>query len=329
MRIFKPKFKNAVGELVESPNWHFEFEFAGQRVSESARTASKELAEKAMRKRHRELEEARALGAPLTREDQRDRVRRVSDFVAAYLVRFEQDHASRPNSITYERNRLKTIVRHLGTRIRGQLTDAVMRGYVTRRVDAGVSGSTINGELAALCRTLGTPWKALWPKLPRREEREDVGRALEPEEITRLLAAIDAKPRRKWAGFVIRTLLQTGMRSGELLNARWRQVDFNHEVFTVGRAKTKAGTGRQIPLSGSLRDLFTNYRAMYEKRFGPARSGSSCRRASHSRTTSRDPARASRVHGARSARTPVSPAGYTTAATPRSASWARRACPTP
>jgi len=150
MRIFKPKFKNAVGELVESPNWHFEFEFAGQRVSESARTASKELAEKAMRKRHRELEEARALGAPLTREDQRDRVRRVSDFVAAYLVRFEQDHASRPNSITYERTRLKTIVRHLGTRIRGQLTDAVMRGYVTRRVDAGVSGSTINGELAAL-----------------------------------------------------------------------------------------------------------------------------------------------------------------------------------
>ncbi|MGD0578829.1 MAG: site-specific integrase [Bryobacteraceae bacterium] len=96
-----------------------------------------------------------------------------------------------------------------------------------------------------------------------------MGRALEPEEEQRILAAADSKLRWRWAAFVIRTLLMTGMRVGELLNATWNQVDMRRGLFRVGRAKTVTGTGRQIPMTAELLSLFSAYRALYERRFGP------------------------------------------------------------
>lgn len=43
--------------------------------------------------------------------------------------------------------------------------------------------------------------------------------------------------------------LHTGMRRGEIQSLRWLQVDFLNRMLTVGATKTKAGTGRVIPLN--------------------------------------------------------------------------------
>jgi integrase len=48
----------------------------------------------------------------------------------------------------------------------------------------------------------------------------------------------------------------------------WAQVDFEHRVMTVGRAKTDAGTGRQIPMNQELLDVMKDHAIWFTKRFG-------------------------------------------------------------
>ncbi len=77
---------------------------------------------------------------------------------------------------------------------------------------------------------------------------EAAGKALTDEEEQRLLAA--CRGRRSRALLPLVTLaLHTGMRRGEIQSLRWRQVDFLNRMITIGATKTKAGTGRVIPLN--------------------------------------------------------------------------------
>jgi integrase len=48
---------------------------------------------------------------------------------------------------------------------------------------------------------------------------------------------------------VVTLALHTGMRRGEIQSLRWQQIDFLNQTLTVGATKTKAGTGRVIPLN--------------------------------------------------------------------------------
>jgi integrase len=60
----------------------------------------------------------------------------------------------------------------------------------------------------------------------------------------------------------------TGLRSGEALSLRWRQVDLFESTLTVGRAKTSSGTGRVIPINDDLANLLASHRAWFVERFG-------------------------------------------------------------
>ena len=79
------------------------------------------------------------------------------------------------------------------------------------------------------------------------------------------------KKRWEHAAVIIRALLLTGMRSGELTGATWGQVDLGRRVLTVGRAKTSSGTGRQIPMNNDLFLLLTAHAEWFTKRFGETR----------------------------------------------------------
>ena len=74
-----------------------------------------------------------------------------------------------------------------------------------------------------------------------------------------------------YAAIIFRALLLTGMRSGELTGAAWGQVDLERRVLTVGRAKTSAGTGRQIPMNNDLFLLLTALAEWSTERFGETR----------------------------------------------------------
>jgi integrase len=269
MALFKPTYTDKkTGKKKTSAVWWFKFVYAGKLIRESAKTTRKTVAGEAEKRRRLELEKANA-GMPV--EKRENRIRSVSDVVGPYLKRYEQDHRGRPNSITFAKGRLAHVARLLGKTLLSDLTEDRVRGYITTRIGEGMSGRTCNMEVGELSRAIGKPWSILWPKVRKQEEAKDTGRALSPEEEARLLESAGKKARWHTAAVIIRGLLLTGMRSGEVTGAAWGQVAFDQRVFTVGRAKTSSGTGRMIPMNGDLFALLSMHAAWFTEKFGETR----------------------------------------------------------
>jgi integrase len=269
MAVYKPKYRDPkTGELVESNIWWYEFSLAGKRIRESAQTPLKTIAREAEQDRRRELEKTLA-GMPI--EKRENRINSVADLVQIYLERYELDHRGRQKSILFAKGRLAHVTRLLGNSRLPDVTEDAVRRYIKTRITEKVCGRTINMEVGEFSRAIGKPWSFLWPKVRKQEERKDIGRALSPEEEARLLESAGKKGRWHTAAIIIRALLLTGMRSGELSSAAWGQVDFERRVLTVGRAKTSSGTGRQIPMNNDLFLLLSAHAAWFTEKFGAAR----------------------------------------------------------
>jgi integrase len=267
--LFQPTYTDKkTGKQKKSAVWWFKFVYAGKPIRESAQTTRKTVAGEAEKRRRLELEKSNA-GMPAEKRD--NRMHSVADVVGPYLKRYEQDHRDRQKSILFANGRLKQVMRLLGKTLLPDLTEDVIRQYITTRLAEGMSGRTINMEVGELSRAIGKPWSILWPKVRKQEERKDVGRALSPEEEARLLESAGKKGRWHTAAVIIRALLLTGMRSGELTGAAWSQVDFERRVLTVGRAKTSSGTGRMIPMNNDLFLLLSAHAAWFTEKFGAAR----------------------------------------------------------
>jgi len=74
-------------------------------------------------------------------------------------------------------------------------------------------------------------------------------RYLNPDEIKRLLEACD-----DYVYPIVFTALNTGMRKGEILGLRWKDIDLKNGLILL--EKTKNQERREIPMNGSLRELF-------------------------------------------------------------------------
>ena len=129
--------------------------------------------------------------------------------------------------------------------------------YRDQRLKA-VKSATINRELGLIhhaFKIAQTEWGislALNPlaniqKAPADRARE---RRLSGDELERLLEALKQSRNPLLAG-VIRFAIATGMRRGELLNARWK--DLNWQLGTLHIPLTKNGEPRTIPLSFEAR----------------------------------------------------------------------------
>ena len=126
-------------------------------------------------------------------------------------------------------------------------------------------------ELGELSRALGHKWSAIWPNVRKLEENHDVGRALSPEEEGRLLteAAGDESPNRNPALYPFLCIaLSTGMRSGEIASLRWLNIALDSSLITVGKAKTKKGTGRQIPINADMLKVLEDHARWYTRKIG-------------------------------------------------------------
>lgn len=195
-------------------------------------------------------------------------VRSVNDVLKLYLSRYALDHRERPNSIIFANGRLAHVKGVLGTALLSDLTEDAIRRYVTRRLEEGAAGRTTNMEVGELSRAIGKPWSTLWPNVKKQEERTDVGQALSPEQENRLLNTAAQKKRWYLASTMIRVDLMTGMRMGEIKGLIWGRVDLSSRVLTVGRAKTPAGVGRQIPMNDDLHQVLIEHAEWFTKKFG-------------------------------------------------------------
>jgi len=132
--------------------------------------------------------------------------------------------------------------------------------WLRAQLRKGLKPSTVNKHIFLYNRvlTLARHWGMLEPRktFGQKMARVPVGdapqRLLEPPEIARLLAACDAT-RHPWLPLIVRLLLLTGARKGEVLNARWRDIDPARGVLTV--PVSKSGRARRIVLGAAALEL--------------------------------------------------------------------------
>lgn len=74
-------------------------------------------------------------------------------------------------------------------------------------------------------------------------------RALDDDELTALIANIDDACRSQRMTHVLKILLLTGQRRGELALARWHEIDLDAKTWTIPDENAKAGRGHVVPLS--------------------------------------------------------------------------------
>ena len=84
-------------------------------------------------------------------------------------------------------------------------------------------------------------------------------RYLSGDELARLVAALDKLKDRQSAD-IIRLLVLTGARRGEVLQARWRDFDLEFGMWSKPGATTKQKSEHQVPLSGAARQLLLDIR---------------------------------------------------------------------
>jgi integrase len=84
-------------------------------------------------------------------------------------------------------------------------------------------------------------------------------RYLSPDELERLLAALAAYSERQSAD-IIRLLMLTGARKGEVLAARWEDFDLTTGRWSKPAATTKQRTQHDVPLSAAARALLEQLR---------------------------------------------------------------------
>ncbi len=244
--------------------WWYEFLFAGRRIRESAKTASKTVAKEAEKKRHRELEEG-FNGLEDTRDE---RIKPVKELAVAYL----DDYRLRHRSITFATYAVGNVTRHLGAMMSVDVTDKTVKMYQTARLRERAAPKTINEEVGFLLRILAEAGEPIRARLRRQKAlklvvRHQIGKAYTHEEKARLLAGAKAA-RSPMIYPALMLALNAGMRDAEIRGLQWGRVDLSKAFLTVGDSKTEAGQGRTIPLNSALFETLVEHSKWYTKRFG-------------------------------------------------------------
>jgi integrase len=264
MGVYKPKYRDKkTGETVESEIWWYDFGFAGKRYRDSTKETLKTLAVEVEKDERRKIERAYA-GLPI--ESRAQRIRTVAEALRDYRKAYETGH--REKSISWVKERTAEVERLLGGLVLPGLTPKAIREYMATRLAEGVGNRTVNMEVLCLSRAIGRTWRELWPDVPKLEEREDIGRALTPEEETKLLQAAAVNPS-PYIDRFIRIGLTSAMRSGEIRTLQVGRIDFANRTIQVGRAKSRRGTGRVIPMNNDLHELLAAQCIWLEENFGP------------------------------------------------------------
>lgn len=182
-------------------------------------------------------------------EHQKLSQRTVTELSQAYLERHAVN--KRASSIRNDKSMLnRTILPRYGTRAVNAVTQRDVE-ILMRDLKATKYRANRVRSLLSKMYTLAIGWKWLTenpvkgvPKYPE-SKRE---KWLTLDELENLEKALDAYPGQDSAN-VIRLLIETGSREGEVLNARWEQFDLKRGTWTKPHDATKQKTTEHLPLS--------------------------------------------------------------------------------
>jgi integrase len=222
--------------------WTTDFLFHGQRIRESTGTRSKSLAGKIEDKRRRDLEEGTA-GIKKYHQP------RILSVAADDFLEMKKATLS-PNSIRIQKANLVHLLPVFGKKLVCDIEAEDVAQYQTKRIESEASPKAVNleiGTLRAILKRSGH-WARLQPEVKMLATRDDIGRAVPPEEESVLPQACGMSRSRSLVPFVT-LAIETGARFGVIRTLKWDCVDFENRCLKWGKDKTPSGTGRIVPLS--------------------------------------------------------------------------------
>ncbi|HEX2258027.1 MAG TPA: tyrosine-type recombinase/integrase [Afifellaceae bacterium] len=192
------------------------------------------------------------------------KAKREAPTVADLCARYETDHLpkKRPSSQKSDR---QMIARHILPPLKHVQVTALTFSDIDslhRRITATGAPIRANRVVAVLSKMLSLAIKWGWrtdnpAKGIERNAEDKRHRYLTPPELARLTVAL-AEHRDQQASNIIRLLLLTGARRGELQAARWADIDLERGVWTKPGATTKQKTQHRVPLSDAALKLLLN-----------------------------------------------------------------------
>lgn len=188
-------------------------------------------------------------------------------------------------SLAPSRGVLKTLCDHFGKRLLRTITYGnvlalrSLRLETKTRHDKERNVGTVNRELALLRRMFNIAKREGWllknpmengESLIKAADEHKRERVLTFEEEERLLTACgertinyvrygkqitakDSGEKRKHLRAIIIAAIETGMRKGELLKLKWKDIDFENQVITIQALNTKTLKMREVPISDRLK----------------------------------------------------------------------------
>lgn len=228
--------------------WTIGYTAGGRRVREAI-GSNRQMAEAVLKKRIVEAIEDRHF-------DKRN-VGKVpfSEFAETYIQRC----TSLLKSAKTEVNRVKYWVRHFGNRPIGQITRAELQDWQAQKHQT-CKPATVNRELGRLRHMLNraVDWELLdQSPLKGLKFLSEAGNArlrfLSLEECDRLIQACKAPHLRA----IVTIALHTGMRSGEIRNLQWCDLDFDTGFLIVSDSKNDEK--RHVPLDSTVVALLGNW----------------------------------------------------------------------
>jgi len=229
-----------MGIYKKGNNWYIDYYVQGRRKREKI-GPNKAQARIILQKRKVQIAENKFLDV------RKDEKVLLKDMAKLYLETY-----SKPNKRSARRD--ETSIRNLNSILGGrylhEVTPLDIEKYKLKRKEK-VSNATVNRELQCLKHIFK---KAIeWGKISSSpaakvrllRERNTRTRYLEEEEIKALLEACPShlKP-------IIVTALNTGMRKGEILNLKWKDIDFRQRIICL--LDTKNNERREIPVNDIL-----------------------------------------------------------------------------
>jgi integrase len=273
--------------------YYYNFQLNGHRFSKSThKTREKDALDVEAAARRLLLEGHQGVLQQEQREYERQTITLAAD---AYF----EDYKTKHKAPTFAKYALSHLKRLLGTLMLLQVTPAVVKRYQHDRLKEEAAPKSVNEEVGLLLRLCGNQGDAIRGELKRTKSLKlklppSPGKPFEGDEQVRMLAvarastlaARDACLRRargertprgaKQGGSpciypALVVALNCGMRDAEIRLLTWEQVDFEKRFLTVGESKTAAGTGRTIPLNGTLLTALLEHSRWYVQQFGQTR----------------------------------------------------------
>ena len=154
----------------------------------------------------------------------------------------------------------KSTMRCLMPFLRGKYLDEITRGmiaHIGETIMARTSASTANRYLslvsAILTRAVNIwEWLDKKPAISRYKVSDKRIRYLTVEEIRRLHDELPAHLKDPFMFSIM-----TGLRRSNVLNLRWRQIDFDRNVIIIDGSEMKAGHTHVVPITASIRQLLS------------------------------------------------------------------------